>query len=104
MLPWWGWVLVWVVLVAGSAALLGWKCWRVWGKAKELMAEVGRASELVAELEARAEELSEVLPPTVAVTQDPFRVREEYRAQREEAAALRAIRRAERLPAWARVH
>lgn len=104
MLPWWGWVLLWVVLLVGAAALLGWRCWQVWGTVKQLMKEVERAGALVAALEARSEELSEVRPPPSAVTQDPFRIREQYRVQREEAATLRAGRRAARLPPWARVH
>lgn len=104
MLPWWGWLILWTVLIGGAAALLGWLCWQVWGKARLLMFEVERATDAVAELEARADALSEVLPPPSSVTQDPSRLREEYRAQREEAAHRRASRRAARLPPWARVH
>ncbi|MEO5610434.1 MAG: hypothetical protein ABIQ61_13010 [Ornithinibacter sp.] len=104
MLPWWGWALLWVVLLVGSGALLGWMGWQVWGKVKRLMKEIERAGELVTVLEARSEALSKVGASPSAVTQDPFRVREEYRVQREEAATRRAARRAARLPPWARVH
>ncbi len=104
MLPWWGWVLVWVGLLACSAAVVDRLCRQVWRKTKLLMAEVERASDLVSELEARADALSEVVPVPTAVTQDPYRLRAQYQAMREDAAAVRANRRAERLPAWARVH
>ncbi|GEM_PF-6905228 len=40
MLPWWGWVLVWVVIVVGGAALIAWRGWRVWGKVKALGREI----------------------------------------------------------------
>jgi len=104
VLPWWGWVIVWVVLLLGAAGVLGWLSWRVWGKARLLMAELERASAALAELEARVGEFDDTVPPPTAVTQDPSRLREEHRAQRDAASAERAKRRAERLPPWARVH
>ncbi len=104
MLPWWGWLIFWLVLVLGAAGLLGWLSWRVWGKVRQLTAELERAGAALAELEARVGELDEVDPPPTAVTQDPSRLREEHRRQRDAAAAERANRRAERLPPWARVH
>lgn len=103
MLPWWGWLLFWTVLVVASALWLGVLGRDVWRRAQALGAEVSRASELVAALEARADELSEVEPPPIAVTRPPHRVREEYREQRERRLTQRRARRAERLPPWARV-
>lgn len=103
MLPWWGWLLFWAVLVVASAVWLGVLGRDVWRRAQALGAEVSRASVLVAALEARADELSEVEPPPIAVTQPPHRVREEYRVQRERRLTQRRARRAERLPPWARV-
>ena len=103
MLPWWGWVILWTVLVAGSTLWLGILVRDVWGRSKALGREVTRASELVAALEARVDELSEVDPPPIAVTQPPHRVREEYREQRARRLTDRRARRAERLPPWARV-
>lgn len=104
MLPWWGWLLFWVVLVLASVAFLGWRAWLVWGKTKALGREVGRASALVAEIEARADELREVEPALVAVTQPPHRMRAQYREHRASAKAAREARRTDRLPPWARVH
>lgn len=103
MLPWWGWVLLWVVLVVASGLWLFVLSRRVWRKAKVLTGELSRASALVAELEARVDDLREVDPPPTAVTQDPVRLREEYRRQRADQAAVRRARRAARLPRWARV-
>ena len=104
MLPWWGWVLLWVVLLLGSAALLGWRAWLVWGKTKLLGREVQRASELVAALESRADELRDLDPTLIAVIQPAHRMRAQYREQRASAKAARHVRRADRLPPWARVH
>ncbi|WP_377642563.1 hypothetical protein [Oryzobacter terrae] len=103
MLPWWGWVLLWVVLVVASALWLFVLGRRVWGRARVLTRELSRASGLLAELEARVDELREAEPAPTAVTQDPARLREEYRAQRAEQAAARRSRRAARMPRWARV-
>jgi hypothetical protein len=104
VLPWWGWLLLWVVLLLGSAAILGWRAWLVWGKTKGLGREVQRASELVAELESRADELRDVDPPLIAVIQPTHRMRAQYREQRAAARAARHVRRTDRLPPWARVH
>jgi hypothetical protein len=104
VLPWWGWLLFWVVLLLASAAFLGWRAWLVWGKTKVLGREVKRASELVAELESRADELRDVDPDPIAVIQPAHRMRAQYREQRAGAKAARQVRRADRLPPWARVH
>jgi len=104
VLPWWGWVLLWVVLLLGSAGFLGWRAWLVWGKTKGLGREVQRASELVAELESRADELRDVDPALIAVIQPAHRMRAQYRDQRAAARAARHVRRTDRLPPWARVH
>ncbi len=104
MLPWWGWVLVWLLLLVGGAAWVWVLSTRVWGKTKVLAAEVQRAGALVAELEARAAELRELDDPFPAVLRDPREVRAEGRALRREHRDARRQRRAERLPPWARVH
>lgn len=104
MLPWWGWVLLWAVVLLGSAAFLGWRARQVWGRTTALAREVRRASELVAELESRADELRDIDPALVAVTQPPHRLRAQYREQRAAQKAARRARRTDRLPPWARVH
>ena len=104
MLPWWGWVLLWAVLLVGASAHLGWRARLVWGRATVLAREVQRASELVAELESRADELGDLEPALVAVTQPTHRMRAHYRTQRASTKAARRARRTDRLPPWARVH
>ncbi|GAA4405189.1 hypothetical protein GCM10023168_18600 [Fodinibacter luteus] len=105
MLPWWGWLLLWTVLLVGSAALLGARARRVWASTQALGREVERAGAMVAELEARADELRDLEPggPPAAV-QDPRRVRAQYRRERALRLTERRARRADRLPPWARVH
>ena len=103
MLPWWGWLLFWLVLLAASATFLGWRARAVWGSAKALGVEVARAGELAAALEARADELRPVEPAATAVSQPVHRVRAQYRQQRASTKAQRQARRADRLPPWARV-
>ena len=103
MLPWWGWVLLWTVLLVAGGLWLFVLARRVWGKTKVLSGELARSGALVAELETRVDELREADPSPTAVTQDPSRLREEYRRQRAEQAAVRRSRRAERMPRWARV-
>lgn len=103
MLPWWGWVLLWAVLVLGGALWLFVLSRRVWRSTTALGREVERASGLLGELEARVDDLRDVEPAPTAVTQDPSSLRAQYRQQRAEQAAVRRTRRAGRLPPWARV-
>ena len=63
MLPWWGWVLLWVVLLLGSAVFLGWRAWLVWGQhqgARRARCS-GRASSWPSS-RARADELRDLEP------------------------------------------
>jgi hypothetical protein len=103
VLPWWGWLLFWLVLLAASAAFLGWRARTVWGSTKALGVEVARGGTLAAALEARADELRAAEPAGTAVSQPVHRVRAEYREQRASGKAARQARRADRLPPWARV-
>lgn len=103
MLPWWGWVLLWAVVLVGGGALVGLRARATWRNARALTAELGRAGELVSALEAAAHERRADGGPVTAVTQDPHRLREEHREWRAMQAAERAARRAERMPPWARV-
>jgi hypothetical protein len=103
MLPWWGWLLLWTVIVVGGAAWIGVLSRRTWRSARALTAEVARAGELLAALEARTDALRDTVPDRTAVTQEPRRVREEYRAARAATTADRRARRAAGRPPWARV-
>ena len=106
MLPWWGWVVLWVLLLVGSAVWLGALSRRVWVSATALATEAERAGALVAELEDRTERHRRPEPehrPPDAV-RDPREVRAERRALRARHREARRARRGERLPPWARVH
>ncbi len=103
MLPWWGWVLLWAVIVLGGGLLVGLRARATWRSLRALTAELGRAGRLVEELEQAASRPSEPEPPVTAVTQPPHSLREEHRRERARQAVDRSARRAERMPPWARV-
>ena len=104
VLPWWGWLLLWAVLVVGGGAWVAVLGRRTWRSARALGEEVARAGALVAELEARLDEARDLPMERPAVLQDPRMVREEHRRQRAESKAARRARRMDRRPPWARVH
>ncbi len=103
VLPWWGWLLLWAVLVVGGAVWVAARSRATWRSAKALTAEVERAAEAVAELELRTDELRDLVPEHTAAAQERHRVLEEYRVLRSAQAEERRARRAARLPPWARV-
>lgn len=103
MLPWWGWVLLWAVVLVGGGALVGLRARATWRSAKALTAEIGRAGALVEALQLAVAEHEHPEAPETAVTQPPHRLREEHRRRKAEQSAHRAARRAERMPPWARV-
>jgi hypothetical protein len=103
VLPWWGWVLLWAVLVVGGSLWVAARARTTWRSAKALTAEVERAADLVSELEVRTSELRDLVPEHTAATQEPHRAVAQYRATRAAQAAERQARRAARRPPWARV-
>ena len=99
----WWWVLIWVVLVVGAGAYLGSRAWGVWGQAKELGAEVQRASETLSALESQAERLRErPLQPDLAVFGDPRALRRQRLATVGALREQRHKRRVRHRPRWAR--
>jgi hypothetical protein len=99
----WWWVLIWVLLVVIAAAYLGSRAWGVWGQAKELGAEVQRASETLSALESQAERLRErPLRTELAVFGDPRALRRERLATVGALREQRHKRRVKRRPRWAR--
>lgn len=105
MLPWWGWVLLWVVLVVGGLGVCALLARRVWGRARALLRELGDAERLVGALETRTDRIrAEVAttPVDLAIFSDPAQVGAARRATRRTVADERAVRREERLPGWAR--
>ena len=104
MLPWWGWLVLWVCLLLASAALLGWVGWRTWKSLKALTRELGTAERLLAALEAQRDRLTpqDTSPPRLAVFDNPMTLAGDYLTDREERVQARRRRRSERLPGWAR--
>ncbi len=102
MLPWWGWLLLWAVLVLGGALWVGIRVRAAWRSAAALGTELARAERLVAELEGRPEGEPVTAAGLVAATRDPRDVRAEYREQRVTAQATRRARREAARPPWAR--
>ena len=105
MLPWWGWVLLWTVLVLGGALLVAWRARGAWRSAKGLGTEVSRATELLDQVQAALERDAAPEPEatSTAATQDPHRMWEHHRRRLAEQRAARRVRRAARMPGWARV-
>ncbi|NHA68353.1 hypothetical protein [Phycicoccus flavus] len=103
MLPSWGWVLLWAVLVLGGGVLVGLRVRDAWRSARALAAEVGRATRTLEALETHGERMRAETEGVTAVTQDPHSVREQYRTQREQQRSARLARRSRRMPRWARV-
>lgn len=105
MLPWWGWLLLWVCLVLASAALLAWVGWRAWRSAKALSTELGRAERLLAALETERDRLAPgagAEDVRLAVFENPASLAAEYVEERQARREAKRRRRAERLPGWAR--
>lgn len=101
MLPWWGWTLLWLVLVLGSAAVIAWRLRWLWRRFRAFLAAVDDAAGVVASLETRTEEVRRVTTPPAALT-DPVALRRAYAATRAAQRAARRTRREERRPGWAR--
>jgi hypothetical protein len=102
VLPWWGWVLLWVVLVAGAAVLLFVLGRRTWRSARALQTEIARAAALVGELESRIEELTPAAPEPIDVIREPRAVIEAFQEVRQESRDRRRARHEARRPPWAR--
>jgi hypothetical protein len=105
VLPWWGWVLVWVVLIVGGAALVVWRGWRVWGRVKALGRDVAEAQRTAAALQSqveRIEENSAAPSGDLAVFRDPEAVRKERVEVRGALKKERLARAEARRPGWAR--
>lgn len=104
MLPWWGWVLIWAVIVLGGAAWIAVLVRRAWRSLKALNAELGRASALAGaiEREASTANVTEPSPPRLAVFMTPAQAARERTEVRTSLRTERQARRAARLPGWAR--
>jgi hypothetical protein len=99
----WWWVLIWVVLVLSGAAYLAVRAWGVWGRLKDLTAELHRATTVVEALQVEADRLGERSPaPQPDVFGDPRLLRKHRDATRAHLKHERRARLAARRPAWAK--
>jgi hypothetical protein len=104
MLPWWGWVLLWAVIVLGGALLLWLLVRRTWRSFRALTVELGRAGALVGavESEAATPNLTPPTPPRLDVFTSPAQAARERHEVRATLRRERQERREARLPGWAR--
>lgn len=98
------WILVWVVLVILSALYLWSKGRVLWRKAVLVGSELAEAQDRLTEVQAQVDRLGESTEAihTLAVFEDPSRVRAERTATRRTLQEERRARRARNLPSWAR--
>lgn len=74
VIQWWGWVLLWVVLVLGAAVVLGFLVYRLVRGALAVVRAAGDAGARVGELTAPGVPPPRPVP-TTAVLDDPARLR-----------------------------
>lgn len=108
MLPWWGWVLLVLVLLAATAVLLGLRLRWLWRRFRALLRELERSETTLSALEDRAEELASAASssagahgPGPSVLASPTELRAGYAADRATQRAVRDARRARDWPPWA---
>lgn len=104
MLPWWGWAILWAVLVLGGALLIWVLFRRTWRAVRALNAELGRANALAVAIEREAATPNAEAPPAprLAVFMAPSQVARERDAVRASLRKEKQERRQTRLPGWAR--
>ncbi|GAA1444292.1 hypothetical protein [Leifsonia poae] len=96
-MPWWSWIVIWVVLVLALLGMLAFFAVRLFRKLMAAAAEVSALADKAQILSQRAEELREA-PFRAAVFQDA----EELREAREQAIAERSVARQARRDARVR--
>jgi hypothetical protein len=75
---WWGWVLLWTALAAGSAGLMSLIARSLWRKSMALFDELGTAADRLAVLDQELSTLAERSAPSadLAVFADPTELRQ----------------------------
>ncbi len=82
-MTWWAWVLVFVAVAVGGAAVLLVQLRSLWRQASALFAEIGTVSEQLTEVTARLEQVQPSGPgPDLAVFEDPAVLRRTVRRSR----------------------
>ncbi|WP_028278714.1 hypothetical protein [Arthrobacter sp. H5] len=91
-MPWWFWIVLWVVLVLVSALFLGFLGFRIFRQVMAVLRDVEGASQLFALSERTPDTGANPDQPSAAVFLDPADVRSQNRLK----AALRARARSQR--------
>jgi hypothetical protein len=91
-MPWWSWLVIWVVLIAALLALLVWQGIRLFRKALGVVTDLGELADKTSLLEQRAEQLAERrFEP--AVFADASRLSQDRQRNKARRAEERAIHR-----------
>lgn len=90
-MPWWSWLLIWIVLVLGLLGMLGFFAWWLFRKLMAAASEASALFEKTEVLSRRAEELTEEFHP--AVFADAGQLAAERTQARAERARARQARR-----------
>lgn len=103
MLPWWGWTILWVVLLLAGAAVIAWRLRWLWGRSRAFLEALEEAEATLAAVETRIAEVEQVAERDTRIgpLEDPGELRRAYAAARTSQREDRRRRRAERLPGWA---
>lgn len=92
MSTWW-WVLVWFVLVVLAALYLATRAWGLWGRVKELTAEIAIAEQRISGVQGQLELLGEQIrdPSELAVFGTPAGVAAQRRQWDDDRAGARRV-------------
>lgn len=100
LIPWWGWVIIWVALALVLVAVLAASAVSLVRSGLATLKEVGAAGERFGELSAQVDRLPPHPPVSPAVLEDPAVLRRErlegLRRSRQVRATTTALRRAQR--------
>ena len=91
VIPWWGWVLVWAVLVLVALALAVLAAWRLFRSATTVLSEAAGAAARASELLAQVERLPREPRPGPAVLEDPAALRRDRLAELRRRRKVRAV-------------
>ena len=91
VIPWWGWVLVWAVLVLGALALAALAAWRLFRTGTAVVSEAAGAAARAGELLAQVERLPREPRPGPAVLEDPVALRRARLADLRRRRKVRAV-------------
>jgi len=98
------WVVIWVLLLVASGGYLSWRAMGLWGRTKELGAELIDAERRLDEVQGQVDVLRQRIgsPQELAIFTGPVTARIKWNRARSDSRRARRLRRAVSLPAWAK--